>query len=65
MGRKRHSAEEVIDKLRHADVEHGKSNTVAGVCQLLGATELMYFRRRKEYDRSIIRVAFLLMLRAD
>ncbi|KAA0212969.1 MAG: hypothetical protein DYG94_13430 [Leptolyngbya sp. PLA3] len=49
MGRKRHSAEEVINKLRQADVELGKGNTVAGVCKLLGVTEQTYFRWRKEY----------------
>lgn len=49
MGRKRHSAEEVINKLRQADVELGKGNTVAGVCRLLGVTEPTYFRWRKEY----------------
>lgn len=49
MGRKRHSAEEVINKLRQADVELGKGNTVAAVCKLLGVTEPTYFRWRKEY----------------
>lgn len=49
MARKRHSAEEVINKLRQADVELGKGNTVAGVCRLLGVTEPTYFRWRKEY----------------
>ncbi len=49
MGRKRHSAEEVIHKLRQADVELGKGSTVAGVCKLLGVTEQTYFRWRKEY----------------
>lgn len=49
MGRKRHSAEEVINKLRQADVELGKGNTVAGVCKLLGVSEQTYLRWRKEY----------------
>ena len=49
MGRKRHSTEEVINKLRQADVELGKGNTVAGVCKLLGVSEQTYFRWRKEY----------------
>lgn len=39
MGRKRHSAEEVINKLQQADGELGKSNTVAGVCRLLGHSD--------------------------
>lgn len=49
MGRKRHSAEEVINKLRQADVELGKGATVAGACKLLGVTEATYFRWRREY----------------
>ncbi len=49
MGRKRHSAEEVINKLWQADVELGRGNTFAGVCKLLGVSEPTYFRWRKEY----------------
>lgn len=49
MGRKRHSAEEVINKFRQADVERGKGNTVASVCKLLGVSEQISFRWRKEY----------------
>lgn len=48
MAKKRHSAEEVIHKLRQADVELGKGSTVAGVCKLLGVTEPTYSRWRKE-----------------
>lgn len=49
MGRKRHSAEEVVNKLRQADVELAKGQTVAAVCRLLGVTDQTYFRWRKEY----------------
>ena len=49
MGRKRHSAEEVVNKLRQADVELAKGQTIAAVCKLLGVTEQTYFRWRKEY----------------
>lgn len=49
MSRKRHSAEEVINKLRLADVELGKGGTITAVCKLLGVTEPTYFRWRKEY----------------
>ena len=49
MAKKRHSAEEVINKLRQADVELGKGNTVAGVCRLLGVTEQTYFRWRRRF----------------
>jgi transposase-like protein len=50
MGRKRYSAEEVVNKLRHADVELAKGQTVAAVCKLLGIKDQSYFRWRKEYD---------------
>ena len=36
MGRKRRSAEEIVNKLRQAEVELGKSSPVAAVCKLLG-----------------------------
>jgi len=49
MGRKRHSTEEIVNKLRQADVELGKGATVAGACKLLGVTEATYFRWRREY----------------
>ena len=37
MGRKRHTAEEVVNKLRQAEVEFGKGCSVAAVCKLLWA----------------------------
>lgn len=49
MGRKRHSAEEIVNKLRQADVELAKGGTVAATCKLLGITDQTYFRWRKEY----------------
>jgi transposase-like protein len=49
MGRKRHSAEEVVNKLRQADVELAKGSTIAAVCKLLGITDQTYFRWRKEF----------------
>lgn len=49
MGRKRHSAEEVVNKLRQADVELAKGSTIAAVCKVLGITDQTYFRWRKEY----------------
>lgn len=52
MGRKRHSAEEVVNKLRQADVEFGKGTTIAGACKLLGVKEAAYFRWRREYGGS-------------
>lgn len=46
---KRHSPEQVVNKLRQADVELSKGSTVAAVCKLIGVTEQTYFRWRKEY----------------
>ena len=49
MARKRHSAEEIVNTLRQAEVELGKGSSVATVCKLLGVTEQTYYRWRKEY----------------
>jgi putative transposase len=49
MARKRFSAEEIVNKLRQADVELAKGQTVAAVCKLIGITDQTYFRWRKEY----------------
>lgn len=49
MSRKRHTAEEIVNKLRQSDVELSKGNTVAGVCKLIGVTEQTYYRWRQEY----------------
>jgi transposase-like protein len=49
MGRKRHTAEEVVNKLRQADVELAKGSTIAAMCKVLGITDQTYFRWRKEY----------------
>jgi transposase-like protein len=50
MGRKRHSAEELVNKLRQVDVELSKGNTIAGVCKLVGMSEQTYHRWRREYS---------------
>ena len=46
---KRHSTEEVVNKLRQADVELSKGATIAGSCKLIGISEQTYHRWRKEY----------------
>lgn len=48
MAKPRRSAEEVISMPRHTDVGLSKGNTVAGVCRLLGVTEPMPLRSRRE-----------------
>lgn len=49
MARKRYSAEQIIAKLREAEVELGKGATAAQVCKKLGITENTYYRWRREY----------------
>ncbi len=49
MGRRRHTAEQVICKLRETEVELAKGKTVAEVCRKLAITEQTYYRWRKEY----------------
>lgn len=49
MARKRFTAEQIIPKLREAEVELARGRTVAQVCKKLGVTEQTYYRWRKEY----------------
>ena len=45
----RHTTEQIVNKLRQADVELAKGQTVSVVCKQLGITDQTYFRWRKEY----------------
>ena len=49
MPRKKHSAEEIISKLREAEVLLVQGKKVPEVSRILGVTEQTYFRWRKEY----------------
>ena len=49
MPRKRHSAEEIITKLREAEVLQSRGQTLAQVCKALSITQQTYYRWRKEY----------------
>jgi putative transposase len=49
MPRKRHTAEQIIRKLREAEVEQAKGASVAAICKKLEVTEQTYYRWRKEY----------------
>ncbi len=49
MGRMRHTAEQIIAKLREAEIELAKGQTTAEVIRRLGITEQTYYRWRKEY----------------
>ncbi len=47
--KKRHSAEQIVAKLRQADVELGKGLKVPEVCKQLGISEQTYYRWRQKY----------------
>ncbi len=49
MSQKRHTTEQIVNKLRQADVELSKGQTIASVCKVIGVTDQTYFRWRKEY----------------
>ena len=49
MPRKRHTPEQIIRKLREAEVELAKGLTTGDVVRKLGITEQTYYRWRKEY----------------
>ena len=51
MARKRYSPEQIIRKLREAEVELAKGQTVGAVCKKLGVTANTYYRWRKELRR--------------
>jgi len=49
MPRKRFAAEEIINKLREAEVRLARGETVAQVCKVLGVTDQTFYRWRREY----------------
>jgi len=49
MARKRHTPEQIIRKLREAEVELAKGQTAGDVVRKLEITEQTYYRWRKEY----------------
>ena len=49
MARQHHTPEQIINKLREAEVELGRGGTVPLVCKKLGVTEGTYYRWRQEY----------------
>ncbi|MDP6496180.1 MAG: transposase [Dehalococcoidia bacterium] len=49
MARKRHSAEQIINKLREAEVHLAEGMRVELVAKKLGVTVQTYYRWRKEY----------------
>jgi transposase-like protein len=47
--KKRHTAEQIVAKLREAEVELAKGKKIAEVVRKLGISEFTYYRWRKEY----------------
>jgi len=47
--KKRHTAEQIVAKLREAEVELSKGKKIPEVVRKLGITEQTYYRWRKEY----------------
>jgi putative transposase len=49
MARKRHTAEEIVAKLRQVDVLTSQGRPVAEAVRSIGLTEVTYYRWRQEY----------------
>ena len=49
MPAKKHKPEEIIGKLREAEMVQAQGGTTAEACRRLGITEQTYYRWRKEY----------------
>jgi len=49
MARKRHTAEEIVAKLRQVDVVTAQGKPVAEAVRTIGVTEVTYYRWRNEY----------------
>lgn len=49
MGRKRYTVEQIIRKLREAEIELGRGLTTPQMCRKIGISEQTYYRWRKRY----------------
>jgi len=49
MKQNRHTIDQIISKLRQADIELGKGKKVPEVCKTLQVTEQTYYRWRQKY----------------
>ena len=49
MSKKRHTAEEIVTKLREAEVLVAKGQSIAEACRQLGISDQTYYKWRKEY----------------
>ena len=49
MGRRRYTVEQIIRKLREAEIELGRGLTTPQMCRKIGISEQTYYRWRKRY----------------
>lgn len=49
MAKKVYTPEEIISKLREAEVLQGQGQSISAICRVLGITDQTYYRWRKEY----------------
>ena len=49
MKKTRHTTDQIVEKLRQADVALGKGQRVPDVCKVLEITEQTYYRWRQKY----------------
>ena len=49
MARKRHSAEQIVNKLREAEVHLSQGLSVKQMCRQIGVTDQTYYKWRREY----------------
>ena len=49
MVRKAHTAEQIINRLREAEIHLSQGNTIGEASRKIGVTEQTYYRWRKEY----------------
>jgi putative transposase len=49
MPRKTYSPEQIINKLREAEILLSQGNTIGAICKKIGVSDFTYYRWRKEY----------------
>lgn len=49
MARKKHTAEQIITKLREAEVLQAKGQSIAEACRQIAVSEQTYYKWRREY----------------
>lgn len=54
MKRARHSEEQILSKLREADMDRMSGLSIPLICQKLGISEQTYFRWRRKYGNQLL-----------